>query len=58
MARRELTKPEGMTARQWEASLLSLKRDILAQMRRSIHTRGNDCQAYLDRIDQALKSIQ
>lgn len=58
MARRELTKPEGMTVGQWEASLLSLKRDILAQMRRSIHTRGNNCQSYLDRIDQALKSIQ
>ena len=55
MARKpELTKPEGITNEQWLCRLESEKRDLVSQMRREIHTRGNTVQAYCDRIERAI----
>ncbi len=56
--RRELIKPDDRTLEQWKQSLLAEKTDILRQMRREIHTRGNQHQSYLNRIDCALARIE
>lgn len=55
MSRRpELVKPEGITIQEWIGRLESEKRDLVSQMRREIHTRGNTVQGYCDRVDRAL----
>lgn len=54
----DLVKPDHMTLDQWEVSLLSEKRDIIAQIRREVHSRGNTHQAYADRVDRALAFIK
>jgi hypothetical protein len=50
----DMIQPAHLTTEQWVASLQSEKRDLLAQVRREAHTRGNTCQRYLQRIDRAL----
>jgi hypothetical protein len=50
----DMIKPPHMTNEQWLASLLSDKADLLRQIRREIHTRGNQHQKYFDRLDRAI----
>lgn len=50
----DLIKPPHQTNEQWLASLLSDKADLLRQIRREIHTRGNQHQKYVDRLDRAI----
>jgi hypothetical protein len=50
----DMIKPPHMTNEQWRASLLSEKADLLRQVRREIHTRGNQHQKYFDRLDRAI----
>lgn len=50
----DMTKPSHMTAEQWLAALLSDKTDLLRQVRREIHTRGNQHQKYIDRLERAI----
>jgi len=54
----DLVKPSHMTADQWIATLQSDRRAVLAQVRREVHTRGNMCQRYIDRIDRALAAAK
>ena len=50
----ELVKPEGITAKTWLFRLESEHRDLLCQLRREVHTRGNTVQSYCDRIERAI----
>jgi hypothetical protein len=50
----DLAQPPHLTTEEWVASLMSAKRDMLAQIRRSVHTTGNMQQSYMDRLDRAL----
>jgi hypothetical protein len=50
----DMIKPNHLTNEQWLASLLSDKSDLLRQVRREIHTRGNQHQKYFDRLDRAI----
>jgi hypothetical protein len=50
----DLTQPPHLTTEEWVASLMSQKRDMLAQIRRTVHTTGNMHQRYMDRLDRAL----
>ena len=53
----DMVKPPHLTNEQWLASLLSEKADVLRQIRREIHTRGNQHQKYLDRLERAIASV-
>ena len=54
MRKDDMIKPHHLTTEQWLASLLSDKADLLRQVRREIHTRGNQHQKYFDRLDRAI----
>ena len=55
MARQsEMVKPEGITSEAWLSRLTIERNDVLRQLRREAHTRGNTVQSYLDRIDRAI----
>jgi hypothetical protein len=50
----DMIKPPHLTNEQWLASLLSNKVDILRQIRREVHTRGNQHQKYVTRLERAI----
>jgi hypothetical protein len=50
----DFTKPEDLTFQQWLIRLESDRRDLLAQMRRQVHTRGFTGGAYLNKLDRAI----
>lgn len=50
----DIVKPAHLTNEQWLLSLASDKADILRQIRREVHTRGNMHKRYVDRLDRAI----
>ena len=50
----DMIKLPHLTNEQWLASLLSEKADVLRQIKREVHTRGNQHQKYCDRLDRAI----
>ncbi len=56
MSRRkpELVKPEGITTETWLFRLESEHRDLMRQLRRSVHTRGYSGASYIERIERAI----
>lgn len=53
----DLIQPPHLTREQWLVSLLSDRREMVAQMRRRIHTTGTSYYRYIDRLDRAIKSL-
>jgi hypothetical protein len=55
MSRRpEMVKPEGISNAEWLFRLETERREIKAQLRHEVHTRGNTVQGYCDRLDRAI----
>jgi hypothetical protein len=50
----DLIQPPHLTAEQWLDSLMSDKRDMLTQIRRTVHSTGNMHQRYMDRLERAI----
>jgi hypothetical protein len=55
----DLIQPPHLTREQWLVSLQSDRRDMLAQIKRQVHTSRSDggCYRYIDRLDRAIKSL-
>lgn len=49
-----MTKPEGISNAEWLRRLETERRELTAQLRREVHTRGNTMQGYCDRLDRAI----
>jgi len=50
----EMVKPSDISHDEWLFRLTTERNDLMRQLRKSVHTRGNTMQSYFNRLDRAI----